>query len=445
MTMFEPDTSGKKIGPFWFAPGISALNASTVAYGAFSTLSILTYMNFIQPYVLNEILQIPDERQGTLTGFLGTIQEIVVILLMGWIGAASDNVGRRIIYVVGFLFVAVGFFIYPLATSELQLILFRVIFAIGAAITPVMLSACIIDAIQERTRGKWVGFTSVFNGLGIVFMALVLAQLPKLYGNMGFNGAEAGRYAFWTASVFATFSALIIHLGLKAGRPAAIKERQKLIKHLGRGFKAGLSNPKIALAYASAFVGRGDLVIIGTFFSLWFVRYGEDIGLSPGQTMSSAGIKFAILQISAICWAYLFGMIVDRINRVTSVILAFGAAAITYGALGLLQNPLGIAIIPVIILLGMSETSCVISAAALIGQEAPAKIRGAIIGVFNLLGGVGIAVALTAGGFVFDNWLYTGPFLMMAGLNTLIFLVALVVRQRAGEPTVHEPEAAASD
>ena len=171
MNPFKPDTNGRKIGPFWFVPGISALNAVTVTYGAFSTLSILTYMNFIQPYVLNEILEIPAERQGSLTGLLGTVQEIVVILLMGWVGATSDNVGRRIVYVVGFLVVALGYFIYPLATTELQLIVFRIMFAIGAAITPVMLSACIVDYIQEGPRGKWVGFNSVFNGLGILFMA----------------------------------------------------------------------------------------------------------------------------------------------------------------------------------------------------------------------------------------------------------------------------------
>ena len=236
-----------------------------------------------------------------------------------------------------------------------------------------------------------------------------------------------------------------MHLGLKGGRPDAVKERQNIIRHLGRGFSIGAANPKIALSYAAAFVGRGDLVIIGTFFSLWFVQVGKDMGLSTGESMASAGIKFGILQFSALCWAFFFGMIVDRINRVTGVALAFGGAAIMYAALGMVSDPFGNLIFLVIIPLGMSETSCVISAGALIGQEAPPQLRGTIIGVFNLMGGAGIGVALTAGGFVFDNWLRTGPFLMMAGFNLIIFVAALFVRQFYGEPTVHEPEPVAAE
>jgi MFS family permease len=97
-----PDPAGLKIGPLWFQPGLSRGNIAAVNFAAFSTIAIITFMSFAQPYVLNEMLHIPQERQGTFTGNLAALQEIVVILLMGFFGAWSDRVGRRLVFVLGF-------------------------------------------------------------------------------------------------------------------------------------------------------------------------------------------------------------------------------------------------------------------------------------------------------------------------------------------------------
>ena len=48
-----------KLGPLWFQPGISGWNITTLAYGAFSTISLVSFISFIQPYLLTEILQMP--------------------------------------------------------------------------------------------------------------------------------------------------------------------------------------------------------------------------------------------------------------------------------------------------------------------------------------------------------------------------------------------------
>ena len=37
--------------------------------------------------------------------------------------------------------------------------------------TPVMLSASIQDTPQEVSRGKWVGFNNIFQGLGVLLIA----------------------------------------------------------------------------------------------------------------------------------------------------------------------------------------------------------------------------------------------------------------------------------
>jgi predicted MFS family arabinose efflux permease len=74
----------------------------------------------------------------------------------------------------------------------------------------------------------------------------------------------------------------------------------------------------------------------------------------------------------------------------------------------------------------------------LLGQEAPPQIRGASVGVFGLVGTLGILTATFLGGQVFDQFSYGAPFTMMAGVNAVVALWALIVILRAA----HRPEAA---
>lgn len=432
--LFTADQSGLNFLSMWFTPGFSAANVATVNFAAFGTISIITFMSFMQPYVLNEILQIPTERQGRFTGNLAAMQEVVIILLMGFFGAWSDQVGRRLVFVLGFGFLGFGYFIYPLATSESQLTLFRLIFAIGGASAPIMLSACIQDASQEVSRGKWVAFNSICTGSGVLFMALVLAKTPVWYQTLGADAATAGRFAFWTTTGFCIIIAIALWFGLKTEKrvPSA---KKSLVRQVGKGIREGVRNPRLAVAYAGAFIGRGDLIIVSTFLSLWIVQYGRDHELSTATSLAKAGMLFGIVQGSAMLWAFLMGMISDRLNRLTSLCIGLLIATLGYSWMGEMDDPFAPVVIPAAVLLGMGETSVLIAAGALIGQEARPKIRGAVLGVFGLIGGVGIMFATFAGGLVFDNIGRTAPFTLMGLMNLALLLVVFVTRLRAGQPT----------
>ena len=446
MERFPPDWSGLHAGIYWFVPGFTGLNVVTVLFSAFASLAMLTLVNFIQPYLLEEVYNIPRDQQGSLTGNLAALQEVVVIALMGLVGALSDRTGRRILFVLGFLVLGFGYFIYPLAEGMLQVYAFRAVVAVGTAMVPVMLSACIVDVVQECSRGKWLGTASVCNGLGVLFMGAVLGTMPGRFEEMGFSGAEAGQYTFWIATAMCVATAVLLHLGLKAGPPPEVKDRPSVLKNLGRGITEAKRNPRIALAFASAFIARGDLVVVGTFFSLWFVQVGVDQGMTTGQAMARAGFLFgAVIQLSALCWAFIMGVICDKVNRTTAVIIAFTIASVGYLGLGFIDDPFaaGSLIIFACIVTGMGETSTVISSGALLGQEAPPQYRGAVVGVFNKSGAIGIMLATIVGGQLVDMFEPNAPFTMMGICNLLICAAAIGVRLWANEP-VPPPEAAGS-
>ncbi|MDX2142687.1 MAG: MFS transporter [Rhodospirillaceae bacterium] len=426
-----PDPAGLKFGPYWFTPGITYLNVVTCLFAVGAALAMMTFMNFVQPYVLTEILDIPREQQGKLTGSLASLQEVVVICLMGFIGALSDKVGRRWIFAVGFFVLGVGYIVYPLAADVTQLFIYRILFAVGTAMIPVMMSACIQDYSQEYSRGKWVGLTSVFNGAGVILMATVLAKLPQYFQAAGFDNKQAGIYAFWAVGAMSILIGFIVLAGL-ARVTGAPRQREPLVKLLKEGISCAIENPKIALSYYSAVATRGDVVIVGTYFSAWFVAVGRADGLETAVIMSKAGLLFGVaIQFSAFLFAPVQGWISDKINRTSGMIVAFTLSTLGYGAMGLIGDPfLSLWIIPVCILLGCGETANVVAGGALIGQEAPARIRGSVLGVFNLFGAIGIAFCVGLGGYLFDHWYYNAPFMMMGIINGSVLLLSIWVRLR---------------
>lgn len=444
--MFEPDPNGIKLGPFWIRPGLTRMNAVTVIFGSFFTVATLVFMSLITPYVLNEIIHVPEDQQGTVTGRLTLLQEIVTVMLVGLMGAWSDKVGRRFIYSSGFVILAIAYVVYPLATNETELVIYRLVFAVGVAMTPVMLSASIQDTPQEVSRGKWVGFNNIFQGLGVLLIAtLVLSRLPQYYSSIGYDPVMAGRLTFWTASAVCLFAAVILRLGLPHGGDGG-DEEHGVFGQMREGLSAGLNNPRLALAYGAAFIGRGDLVIVGNFLSLWVTQAGIDRGMSTADSVGRAAMMFGIVQLAALCSAFFIGLMSDRINRVSGLMIGLTLAAIGYTTMGVAADPFDGTMIPIAILLGLGEVSVIVTAGALLGQEAGTKRRGAIVGIFNLMGAIGIMTIGFAGGLVYDGIGRSAPFWAMGLLNGVLLLAAIVVRLRAGEPeqVLEEPVAAGS-
>jgi MFS family permease len=432
--LLVPDPAGARLGPFWLAPRVSSLNAVALLFGGFSTICLVTFLTFVQAYLFN-VIGIPREEQGSLAGLLVALQETVQIILAGLIGALSDRSGRRTVYVGGLLLTAVGLYLYPLAASENGLILYRIIYAVGITAATVMMSTCFAEYTQEATRGRWMGTVGVFNGLGVVLMATVLARLPALFGDLGFDDAAAIRYSFWVMAACTLLLAALLQAGLQARPPGAGGGRLALLRQTTLGIAAARANPRILLAYGTAFASRGDLVILTTFLSLWVIQAGIDAGMSPGAATARAGMVFGIAQGCALLWSPVMGIMLDRMPRMIGICIAFGLAMLGYLALGLVPDPFGPWMLPASILAGIGEASAVVSAGVLIGQEAPPATRGTVIGTFALAGSAGIVCLTYAGGIAFDGLGPHGPFLLMGGVNGLVLLAALATRRLAPTDT----------
>ena len=417
----------EKLGPIELAPGISRFNAITYFYACFICIGVLAGMNFIQGYILTEMLAIPRSNQGTISGNLAFTQEIIAILLVAMFGMLSDRIGRRPVMVFGTLVVAIGFALYPFATSLTELFIYRAVFATGAAALSAVLAIIVNDYPQERSRGKLISVHSVLNALGVAVFAILLGRLPTVFTSNGYDPVTSGQYTMLLVAGLTFVSGLIFLRGLKGGTP----EKHSNKPSVGELVKVGIEsakNPRIALAFGATLLARADVSVNGIFISLWAITSGAALGLSAGEAIKRVVVVIVITNLLSIVWAFVFGSIIDRINRVTAMVIAMSLGTVAYGSIYFVDSPLNYSNLPFFILISASAIGTVISTSSLIGQEAPMRQRGTVIGVSTFFGAVGILAATKFGGQLFDVMGPRGPFLLIAAAHATLLLAAITVR-----------------
>ncbi len=423
------------LGPLKFAEGITRINVSTFFLASFICIAMLAGMNFLQSYVLTEQLNIPRGQQGQVAGMLTFWTELVAIALVIPFGILSDRIGRRPVLIFGIVTVGIGYGLYPFASSIGELMVYRLIYAVGASSCSSLVAIIANDYPQETSRGKMIGAGNVMNSLGTIFMAGVLAQMPAFLIGQGVDSVLAGQIMFLTAAGLCFAAALAFRFGLKEGTPISVKDRLPFKELIRRGLMSG-KNPRIAISYAVSFTARGDLVVKAVFLSLWIVQLGREQGLSREESLAAAGLLYVIMQFSGLIWHIIFGFILDRINRVTGLVIAMAFASVGYLSMGIITSPLDYRMLPAFIILALGSSSAMQSSMSLVGQEAPKAERGAIIGTLGMFGAIGILISVSVGGYLFDVWAPYGPFVFVGAIQVVLLILTIVVRVVAPGPDV---------
>jgi len=416
-----------KFGPVRLMPGVTRGHVAAYLWAAFVSIGIFTYATALQPYLLEVNIGVPAAERGVVSGDLQFWQEIVTLMSVGLFGAWSDRVGRRVVYIIGFLIAGLAYAAYPFADDVGQLLIYRLIYAVGIAALGGMLATVLADYPIDADRGKLTGISFFLNAIGALLFFAVLTRLPAMYQGFGATETEAGRFAYLTIAAVCVVSALIM-LGLKPGAPEQVTERLPLMTLLRQGLSAG-KRPRIALAYAASFAARADLVIVALFLSLWVQTAALADGATAVEATSRQGALFGIVQGSAMLWAPFFGWLADKVDRVTLVIMATVLSVAGYGWMGFTPDPaVGGAAFGAAALLGIGQASGILASQVLIAQEAPGAIRGAVIGMVGFFGALGILAISKVGGIAFDEWRPGAPFIIMAAANVLLLAYAIWVR-----------------
>lgn len=431
-------SSGQRLGYILLAPEVRLHHAWTFLIAAFFSIGLMTFVAVGQTYILNQHLQIPESEQGRISGSLIFLTEVVTLLLFLPTGVMLDRLGRRAIYAGGFLLLALTYVLYPLAHSVGELYIYRIIYGLGVVAVAGALSTVLVDYPAECSRGKLVALVGVLSGLGIVVTNQGFGALPQRLTAMGYSGVEAGIIVHTIVAGLCLAVAALVVLGLRPGIPIQREQRPSARDLFISGFAAARA-PRIALAYAAAFIARGDQSVNAMFLILWGTHAGTALGMPTAEAVKQGTFIFVLAQIAALVWAPILGPVLDRLDRVSALAVCMGLAALGNLAPLLLDNPLAKHGWIFFVLLGIGQISVFLAAQSLIGQEAPRERRGSILGAFNVAGALGIMLVTLAGGYLFDHVDPRAPFVLVGVINILLLLASVLVRLHQGP---HPPPAA---
>ena len=427
----EAISKGTRFGPVRLVPGVSRVNVSIYLLSAFTGMILNTFISVVQPYVLNVNLGLPVEAQGQVSGDMVFYGEVVILLFSALIGILTDKLGRRGMYSAGFVLMGAGYALYGYVDSVGTLAAVRMFLATSIAVMNVMIATVQADYPEDESRGKLVGLTGFVIGLGAVLIGVGLARLPFWFVGAGYDELVAGRLTMFVMTGIAWTMAVVVWFGLSRNPGSVEKNTVGVAEGMLIGLAAAKNNLRIALAYGCAFVSRGDLVVVGTFYVLWINQAAMATGMSPDEASKTAGGLFGLVMGSALLWAPVSGWISDRFDRVTAMAIAMGLCAVGYSSMGFIDDPLSSLMYPAGVLLGMGQMSAITASQTLIGQEAPAASRGTVIGVFSFFGAAGVMFITSVGGRLYDAIDPTAPFVLIGVVNALLLVCALLLRKHS--------------
>ncbi|RFN45048.1 mfs transporter [Fusarium flagelliforme] len=256
-----------------FAPSTTPLQALTYLLGiSLFSISFLVFLNSSISFVITDLIG-QKEGVGDVVGTLGFADELVALVACpGW-GLVSDRLGVRWVAVIGYAIIGLSLALFVQATNVYpQLLLARVLFAVGASAAATMVTAILpsltddsndeedeararIKALQNATArnsiaysvesestitqerytqsvsepsitgpsdaaagrpSKLAGFVGLFTGCGALVALTMFLPLPAKFGeDEDTTPAEAVSYSFYVVAVVAFAVSLFVAIGLR--------------------------------------------------------------------------------------------------------------------------------------------------------------------------------------------------------------------------------------
>ena len=98
---------------------------------------------------------------------------LTITIFVPAIGRIADMVGRKWLFVAGFMVLTAGSFLCGLSKSGFQLLLFRIIQSIGGALLVSISTPIVTDAFEKKELGRALGINSMFINIAFVIGPII--------------------------------------------------------------------------------------------------------------------------------------------------------------------------------------------------------------------------------------------------------------------------------
>ena len=333
-------------------------------------------------------------------GILISLYGLVNALLQPVMGALSDRVGRRKIFIfLGLVLMGVGTIGFIPATQFVDLIFLRIIQGIGVAVTVPAAMALMADASPVDQRGSSMGIYSTLRMVGFGGGPLLGGLLYERYGF---------EVSFLAGAFFIALGIIAVVIWVKEVRPHKVAQRG--IKF--RVFDRKLINLGVIGAGVSTFIMAYDFSMISTLETQFNQRLN--------QGAFTFGLAFSALIISRLIFQIPLGHMSDRWGRKPFIVAGLVFIAPATLALGMVLSTSQFIVMRFI--QGVASAAIAAPAFALAADFSHAGGEGRQMSLVTMGFGLGIAIGpLLAGALVLYSFLL--PFIIAAVLSLLVALL----------------------
>jgi multidrug resistance protein len=341
-------------------------------------------------------------------GMLGTSYSLMQFLFAPVWGRLSDRIGRRPIILIGLVGSCASYLALALANSLALIFAARLIGGTAGANIPTA-QAYIADVTTPENRARGMGMVGAAFGLGFIFG-------PALGGVLTHLGSTA---PMWCASVLCFSNFVAAWFLLPESRHGRVHAQI-----LGRWdiFRRTFSRPKLLLLLLLFFI----LSMAFSGFEATFALFSER---RFGFSSANIGYVFALIGIIlAIVQGVLVGRVVGMVGEQRLI-----PAAVACIAIGLALVPMSGSVPALlgacaVLAVGMGFNNPALT--SMVSRLSDPNDQGGILGLAQSLASLGRIVGPAWGGFLFDRFGMTVPYLSAASIMSIAFIVSLVSLSR---------------
>jgi len=349
-------------------------------------------------------------------GLLGTSFSLMQFLFSPIWGRWSDRIGRKPIILLGLMGSCLSYLTLALAGSLTMIFIARIIGGIAGANIPTA-QAYIADVTTPENRAKGMGMVGAAFGLGFIFG-------PAIGGLMSRISPEA---PMWFASALCLANFIAAWILLPESRRASAQTRT-----LGRleAFKHALTKPVLVLLLALYFI----VTMAFSGFEATFALFSE---ARFGFTSTSIGFLFAFIGVVlATIQGVLVHKVVKRIGEARLVPVAIFCIAVGIGLVPLAWSVPTLLVALGVLAVGMGFNNP--SLTSMVSRLSDADDQGGTLGLASSLASLGRVIGPAWGGFLYDSYGMTTPYVSASGLMFIAFAVSFVGLSRLRHET-HPP------
>ena len=113
----ETERSVVKFAGIEVPPELTKNNFFFLFFNTFLIGMLMSVLGLLQPAFMKDIIKIDQDFAGSINGMLMNLNEIATLALVALVGVLSDKVGRKILALLGFVVLALCFYLLGLSNG----------------------------------------------------------------------------------------------------------------------------------------------------------------------------------------------------------------------------------------------------------------------------------------------------------------------------------------